>query len=27
MALFATAVILFGTFFGAAMLTQDGKES
>ena len=26
MALFATAVILFGTFFGAAMLTQSGDE-
>jgi len=26
MALLATAAILLGTFFGAAMLTQDGKE-
>ena len=26
MALLATAVILLGTFFGAAMLTQSGNE-
>jgi len=26
MALLATGIILLGTFFGAAMLTQDGKE-
>jgi len=26
MALLATAAILLGTFFGAAMLTQSGEE-
>jgi hypothetical protein len=27
MALLATAAILLGTFFGAAMLTQSGEEN
>jgi len=26
MALLATAAILFGTFLGAALMTQDGEE-